>query len=42
MTERGWPSFMNGIDERKQEAREASGKETPPPGWQPDPPSLFR
>jgi len=37
MTERGWPSFMDGIDERKQEAREAGGKGTPPPEWQPDP-----
>ena len=37
MTQRGWPSFLEGIDERKREAREASGKETTPPEWQPDP-----
>ena len=24
MSERGWPSFMDGIDERRQKAREGS------------------
>ncbi len=27
MAERGWPSFMDGIDERRRKAREGSGKE---------------
>jgi peptidoglycan hydrolase-like protein with peptidoglycan-binding domain len=35
MSERGWPSFMDGIDERRRrKAREGSGKRTPPPEWQ--------
>lgn len=37
MSERGWPSSIDGIEERKQEPREANGKGTPPPEWQPDP-----
>jgi hypothetical protein len=37
MAERGWPSFMDGIDERRRKATEGSGKGTPPPEWQPDP-----
>jgi len=36
MAERGWPDFMDGIDEQRPKAREGSGKERPPPGWQPD------
>lgn len=37
MTERGWPRFMDGIDERRRKAREGSGNRTPTPEWQPDP-----
>jgi hypothetical protein len=37
MAERGWPSFMDIIDERRRTAREGSGNATPPPEWQSDP-----
>lgn len=38
MAERGWPGFMDGIDERmqKRKAGDGSGTVTPPPEWQPD------
>ncbi len=37
MSERGWPSFMDGVDELRQTAEEGSGRQTPPPERQPDP-----
>jgi hypothetical protein len=39
MSERGWPSFMDSIDERRQRAKEGNSKGAPPPEWQPDPAS---
>lgn len=36
MTAREWPTFMDGIGEQGRKAREESGQETRPPGWQPD------
>ena len=41
MSERGWPSFMDDIDEwmQKRKGRVGSVEGTPPPEWQPDPSS---
>jgi hypothetical protein len=37
MSERGWPTFTDGIDELRHKAKQGSGKQTPPPEGQPDP-----
>lgn len=37
MSERGWPSFMDSIDQWTQKAKEGSSTTAPPPERQPDP-----
>jgi len=36
MTERGWSSFMDGINEQRRSAQQGSGKGTLRPGWETD------